>query len=296
MPETNKFRILFVLNPVSGKNSKAEIETEIRDYFKEVEHEYEWYQTTGNDDAGSVRHWVDEWKPDRVVAVGGDGTLKLVAEVLHGSKIPVGIIPAGSANGMARELGLPQGIRDCLDIIVAGACGMVDAININGETICLHLSDIGLNAQLVKHFEENGWKGKLGYVRGIFKLLWKRNLMQIRIKRDGETLEREAFMVVLANARMYGTGAVINPDGDIGDGVFELIIMRRLSFIEIIKMFLGGKNFNRESIEIVPVKTVEIQVMNKGYFQVDGEYIGKVKNVQARIEKHALCMMKPVEK
>lgn len=285
MPDTNKFRVLFVLNPVSGSNSKAELETTIREYFKETGHEYEWYQTTGSQDEESVKHWIDEWKPDRVVAVGGDGTLKLVAEVLKGSDIPAGIIPAGSANGMARELGLPGNIRECLDIIISGSCTKIDVIRINGKSICLHLGDIGLNAQLVKHFEENGWSGKLGYVRGIFKLLWKRNLMQVRIKKDNEILEREAFMVVLANARMYGTGAVINPGGDISDGKFELIIMKRLSFIEIVKMFLGGKNFNRHKIEVIPAEAVELEVKGRGYFQVDGEYLGKNKNGESNDRK-----------
>ena len=294
MPDTQKLRILFVLNPASGKNSKAEIEIAIRQYFKEVQHEYDWYQTTGNSDHASVKHWVDTWQPDRVVAVGGDGTLKLVAEVLRGTDIPAGIIPAGSANGIARELGIPNNTKDCLDIIVNGSSRKIDLLNINDQHLCLHLSDIGMNAQLVKHFEENDLSGKMGYVRGAIRVLLKRRMMQVRITNDETTVERDAFMVVLANARMYGTGAVINPEGDVSDGIFEIIIMRRISFIEVFKMFLGGRNFNKDKIEILKATSVEISVGKKAYFQVDGEYLGKTRAVTATIQKHALSIMQPV--
>lgn len=293
MPDNGKIKILFVLNPASGKSSKAELETAIHSYFEGVLHEYEWYQTTGDYDADSIRHWVQTWQPDRVVAVGGDGTLKLVAEVLIGKDIPIGVIPAGSANGMARELGLPMAIDECMDIIMNGECRRIDVLRINNKEICLHLSDLGFNAQLVKHFEENDWKGKIGYARGALKVLLRKPRMHVVIKSGHQLIARNAFMVVLANARMYGTGAVINPNGNLSDGVFEIIIMRRLSFIEVVKMFLGGRNLNRDKTEILPAQSIEIQVKGKAYFQVDGEYVGKVTGLTAAVEKQALCIMQP---
>jgi YegS/Rv2252/BmrU family lipid kinase len=291
VPDNGRIKILFVLNPRSGNSSKAELEIAIHNYFQGIGHHYEWYQTTGDRDEVSIRHWVQSWQPDRVVAVGGDGTLKLVAEVLLGTNIPVGVIPAGSANGMARELGLPTATDACMDIIMQGECRPIDVLRINNKDICLHLSDLGLNAQLVKHFEENDWKGKLGYARGALKVLLRKHRMQVVIKSGDQVIEREAFMVVLANARMYGTGAVINPDGNLSDGVFEIIIIRELSFIEVVKMFLGGKNLNPAKTEILPAQSIEIQVNGKAYFQVDGEYMGKVTRVAAVVEKQALCVM-----
>jgi diacylglycerol kinase family enzyme len=117
--------------------------------------------------------------------------------------------------------------------------------------------------------------------------------MQVIIKNGDNSIEREAIMVVLANARMYGTGAVINPHGSISDGIFEVIVVRRISLIEIIKMFLGGRNLNKEKTEIIPAQSIEIEVKRKGYFQVDGEYMGEITHVKATVEKQALCIMQP---
>ena len=75
---------------------------------------------TGAEDAGSVKYYIRSVGPDRVVGVGGDGTIKMLAELLQNTDIPLGIIPAGSANGMARELEIPADIDAALDIAVNG--------------------------------------------------------------------------------------------------------------------------------------------------------------------------------
>jgi diacylglycerol kinase (ATP) len=293
VPANHQLKILFVLNPVSGGHSKAEWESSINNYFKNVPHTYELYLTNGENDKVSLTHWIHSWHPDRVVAVGGDGTLKLVAEVLEGTDIPLGVLPAGSANGMARELGLPNSVDSCLDIITGDNIRRIDAIRINDKDTCLHLSDIGLNAQLVKYFEENGWRGKLGYARGVLRVLLNKKMLHVRIETENESLIRDAFMVVLANARMYGTGAMINPKGNLEDGVFEVIIIRKLSFTAFLKIFLRTRNFNPDKIEILPAKSVTIEVKKKAYFQIDGEYKGKTRAIQATIKKQFLAIMLP---
>ncbi|RYE25734.1 MAG: diacylglycerol kinase family lipid kinase [Sphingobacteriales bacterium] len=285
-------KILFVLNPISGGVPKAEIEAEIAEYTSKHNIHFEIYHTTGSFDKQSIQHWIKSIKPDRVVAVGGDGTLKLVAEVMLDGNLPLGIIPAGSANGMARELGLPTDITECLNAIVRGEADRVDVICINNRDICLHLSDIGMNAQLVKYFDESGLRGKLGYARGVLRMLLRRSLLQVRIHDGHKEIERNAFMVVLANARMYGTGAMINPEGDPRDGIFEVVVIRRLTLIALVKMFFRANKLTSKYIEIIPAQSVNIHVKKKAYFQVDGEYKGKVKAIHAEIKKHSLCLIK----
>lgn len=293
MPTNTSLKILFVLNPVSGGRSKAEWEASIRDYFQHVPHTYELYLTTGNNDKPSIIHWIKSWQPDRVVAVGGDGTLKIVAEVLMQFDIPLGILPAGSANGMATELGIPADVSECLNIITGGNAKKIDIIRINNKDICLHLSDVGMNAQLVKYFEENGWRGKLGYARGLLRMLMNKKLMHLRIETETDAVIRDAFMVVLANARVYGTGALINPDGKLDDGIFEVIVIRKLSFVEFFKIFFRTRNFNPDKIEIIRAREVIIEIKKKAYFQIDGEYKGKTKAVSAKVEKQAIAIMLP---
>jgi len=293
VPANQHLKILFVINPIAGGLEKNEWEQQAAAQLKEAGHRFEMYHTTGQNDKVSIRHYIRTLNPDRVVAAGGDGTLKMVAEVLAGTEIPLGIIPAGSANGMAKELGIPNGLPACIDIILNGEMRKIDAIRINTTELCLHLSDIGMNAQLVKYFEERGIRGMLGYARGILKMFLHRRILHVTISDGKNRWEREGVMVVLANARMYGTGAMINPEGDLSDGLFEVVVVKRMSPATLLKMFLKRRSFKNEQLEILQVQSVDIDVKRRAYFQVDGEYKGRMKRIKARIEKHALHIMLP---
>lgn len=284
---------LFAVNPVSGGTDKTASVEGIRAFFQRSPHRFEVLMLTGNGDETRLQRQIAEQKPDRLVAVGGDGTVKFVAERAMEANLPLGILPAGSANGMARELSLPDDPEAALDVLVNGEIRAVDVVEINGE-LCLHLSDIGLNAQLVKHALDNHWKGKLGYARAALRvLLRRRRLLHLRIQRDGRTVQRVAFMAVLANARVYGTGAAINPDGDLSDGRFEVVLLRRLSFWEIVKMFWRFRPFDPRKIEIFPTTDVTIQTKRPVHFQVDGEYRGKVSRLTARVLPGKLRVLMP---
>jgi diacylglycerol kinase family enzyme len=217
----------------------------------------------------------------------------MVAEQLLNSSIPLGILPAGSANGMATELAIPEDWEQALAIILKGTVKEIDAIRIDGKDICLHLGDIGLNALLVRNFEQRGIRGKLGYALASAKTLWERQRLDIQIENKTLKVARKAFMIVLANARMYGTGACINPDGDLSDGFFEVVILRRLSIIELFKMIVRHRPFDPRKTEIIKADNVTITTRRKAHFQIDGEYIGKIKQVKANILPHALRVIIP---
>jgi len=173
--------------------------------------------------------------------------------------------------------------EDSLDIIVNGMVKCCDVIKINENDISLHLSDFGLNARLIKYFDESPLRGMWGYARMIFKVLWNKKLMNAHILAENLDLETNAYMVVVANASKYGTGAVINPEGNIGDGLFEIVIVRKLSLSQLVRMFLSYKNFNPKKVEVFQAKTVTITTRRKTHFQVDGEYKGKIDKVTATI-------------
>lgn len=296
MQNHNSLKILFVINPVSGGKEKNDWEVGIREFFKDKKHITEFYLLTGTNDKISIQHHIERICPDRVVAVGGDGTVTMLAGLLKETPIALGILPAGSANGMARELKIPLQTEEALRVITHGSCKKLDLVKINEEQICFHLSDIGLNALLVKYFEGSKKRGMWGYGKSIFKALWKKTLMHVTIKTDAEEIKRRAFMVVIANAQTYGTGAIINPSGKLDDGKFEIIVIRKLNLIELLKMLITHKPFHPDRIEVFQTKTVEMNLKRKAYFQVDGEFLGKTICAKARILPQILNVMLPVEK
>lgn len=291
--QSDSLKILFVLNPGSGTKSKTDWETEAHNFFKPLHHTTQFFLLSGKNDADSVRYWLEHFKPDRVVAVGGDGTVNLVAEQLLNTNIPLAILPAGSANGMAKELSIPDSPADALDIILNGDIELSDAILINDKKISIHLSDLGFNAQLIRYFDQRKLRGKLGYLLQVFKTLWRKRLMYADIVIDGKETRRKAFMVVIANASKYGTGALINPEGNLHDGCFEIVIVRRITFLSVLKMFLHFRRFNPKKVELFQGKNVSITLTKKSHFQVDGEYLGRVNHVTAKILPSQLKLILP---
>ncbi|WP_207496713.1 diacylglycerol/lipid kinase family protein [Aridibaculum aurantiacum] len=285
-------KYLFVINPISGGREKGEFEPTIRAYFENLPHTIEFYNLTGKNDAQQLTAKLVKMQPHKVIAVGGDGTVSMVAKTLLSTGIQMGIIPAGSANGMARELNIPIALNDALKIVETGVIKKADVISINNQ-VCLHLSDIGLNARLIKYFEEGNTRGKLGYAKVAIKTLLRKTYMQLIIETQGKQLKRNAFMVVLANASKYGTGAVINPEGDLYDGLFEVVIIRKLPLSELFKMWFRPRPFNPENIEVIHAESVHIKTPKRVHFQVDGEYLGKVKSVSAEILPGQLHILLP---
>jgi len=289
-------KLFFIINPISGGKEKHDWEREIREYLKDSPHTMEFYLLTGKaDDRTSVKHYLDQLQPEKVIAVGGDGTVKFVAEMLRGTSIALGILPAGSANGMARELELPLTAREALDVVINGTRRAIDLIKINNEHLCIHLSDVGLNALLVKYFEQSKKRGMWGYGKAVLRVLWQKQKMYATIHTNEGVHKRKAYMVVLANARKYGTGANINPGGDLSDGRFEIVVVRKLNLLEIFKAIFTDKSFHPRRIEVFSTTRVQISTTRRAYFQVDGEYLGKTRSVTAEIMHHALSVIIPAE-
>lgn len=286
-------KILFVINPISGTKAKIAWEPAIRKHFVGLSHIIDFFLLNGKDDATSLKYWIEKLQPDRVIAVGGDGTISLVAEQLLGKNIAMGILPAGSANGMAKELNIPIKVDAALDIILNGEIKASDVIKINDKEISLHLSDLGFNAQLVKYFEEGNLRGKFGYTLQLFKTLWRKKIINVKIKTDKEEIEKKAFMIVIANASKYGTGALINPEGNLHDGLFEIVVVRKIAFLSILKMFLHFRRFNPKKVEIFQAESATLITTKDVHFQIDGEYLGKVNKVTAQIIKGQLNLILP---
>lgn len=286
-------RLFFVVNPISGGKKKQDWEAAIREYVRDSPHQAEFFVLTGENDKRSVQHHLSTLQPDRVVAVGGDGTVKLLAALLKETGTPLGIIPAGSANGMAKELGIPSTIAGALETVLNGQVQKTDVIRINEEELCIHLSDLGMNAMLVRYFEQSEGRGMWGYGKALLRMLWEKRKMRATIITDSGTHKRGAYMIALANARKYGTGANINPDGRVDDGRFEVVVVRRINLLEICKAIFTDRSFHPQKIEVFSTRSLDLTLQRRMHFQVDGEYRGKTSRVQARILPGVLNLMVP---
>lgn len=272
-------KILFVYNPKSGRKN-TDWELEIQHFMEETKVCYRILDIEHIEDLSKI---ISEFRPTRVIAVGGDGTVSYVAKKLEGQNIPLGILPAGSANGMARELGIPNDPEQALRIALHAVPKKIDAVLLN-DCLSLHLSDLGMNARLIKYFEDGRLRGMFGYAISIIRTLQKSQRLNVTIETPQKQINRNTVMVAIANATKYGTGAIINHIGALDDGLFEVIIVRRLGIREMIKaLFRNRRRFNPKRIEIFSARRVKIRTRQPVHFQTDGEYHGKVREIEAKV-------------
>lgn len=281
--QSASLNILFVINPASGSKKRIDWKPIIDNYFKLLSHHTHFYEMTGKDDLSILKNKIKKIKPDRVIAVGGDGTISLVGKILTNTKIPMGILPAGSANGMATELNISNKPEEALKTIVSDNLKCCDAICFNKDDVCFHLSDLGINAQIIKYFDESKIRGMWNYFRMLGKALVNKKLMRASIQLDDQTINTTAYMIVIANASKYGTGAVINPGSRVGDGKFEVVVVKQVAFSEFVKLFWTYKPFDPKKVEIFESTKAKIILRKPTHFQVDGEYKGRVIEIKAEI-------------
>lgn len=291
MNNSAKLKLLFIVNPGSG-NNKTNWPEEIERHFKSLQHSIEVFVLPNPCEPLILKQKIDDYQPHVAVAVGGDGTVKLVAECLLQTNITLGILPAGSANGMAKELDIPTDAQEALHVLLNGQIKKISVVRINKE-LCIHLSDLGFNAFVIKKFDSQKGRGMWGYLKAFWKVLWQQPQMNLVIQADKENVQRQATMIVIANATRYGSGAVINPEGTLHDTLFEVIIVKRISFAEIFKMMVTHKPYDPEKIEILHTRALEIETPKPAHFQVDGEYLGKVSQVKAVLLPQAISVVTP---
>ena len=264
-----------VVNPISGSIDK-EVFINTATLFAEKEnYNFILYETSGVDDCTQIQALYNEHKPERVLVAGGDGTIKMVAEALEKQDTILGILPAGSANGLSVDLNLPANLEENLTVAFHNKFMEMDLVSINGIK-SLHLSDIGLNAQLVKNYESSETRGKWGYaLQAIATLNEQDPPFEVAVTTNKRTITCEARMVVIANSQKYGTGVTINPDGRMNDGKFEIVILKNLDLLVFGKIITGNIPVDPNDVEIISTDKATIETAVPVHFQIDGEYVGK---------------------
>jgi len=184
---------------------------------------------------------------DLVLAVGGDGTVNEVSRGLLGSQVALGIVPAGSGNGLARALRLPLRPDRALASLASGVRRRIDVGLLNGLPF-LNMAGAGFDAVVGHAFHERGRRGGrrglLGYVRLVLGGLRSYRASPLTITSGGEQLDLEPFILTFANGPQYGSGAVINPGGRLDDGWLEVVTFEQRSLLRVLAaaplLFLGG--------------------------------------------------------
>jgi YegS/Rv2252/BmrU family lipid kinase len=240
-------RFFVVFNPVAGTGDAAEMRHIFEQHFAQDGRSYELYETNEHDAVDEVVRRASQRDFDMIVAAGGDGTLSSVANGLLQCDIPMGIVPVGTSNVLARELHLPiNADAACRLLTTEHSITSLDALRMGDVFSILHMG-IGFDAEMIRRTKREHKRrfGRLAYVWSGIKRLAGFQPRRFSLVVDGETVATKAGMVLLANGGTIGLpflrwGQDISPH----DGRIDVCIVKARSFWDY--LLLGWSMLTRQ--------------------------------------------------
>jgi YegS/Rv2252/BmrU family lipid kinase len=190
-----------------------------------------------SDDHRRLQQAIDEHRGgvDRIIVGGGDGTLNAVADVLVESRLPVGILPLGTANDLARTLELPSDLAAAAAVIAAGTTRQIDLGCINGKHF-FNVASLGLSTEVARELTretKRRW-GVLGYPLALWRAVHKRRSFRADIRCDQERRRLHSIQIWVGNGRHFGGGMTVATDARIDDGMLDLVSLAPRGFWQLI--------------------------------------------------------------
>ena len=269
-----------VINPVSGQGQGSIIGTYVAGYLNQKS--IKFTIVTGNSSVALCVHLktfiVKNPQCKGVIAVGGDGLLHIVLQVVVPAQLPFTVIPAGTGNDFVRTLGWSlEQIDNQLETVTTSAPTSIDLGLVDGEWFGAILST-GFDSIVNEKANTMQWpKGPMKYNVAIAMELPRFKPRHYEITLDDRTISTEAMLIAVANGRSYGGGMLVCPNANISDAHFDVMVLHPISKLEFMKVFprvFAGTHVSHPAVEIVRSKNVTIE--SKAVAYADGERIGQL--------------------
>lgn len=288
----------FVINPSAGQGKYEQIIHVIRETLSDFDLRYDIKVLEYRGEATSVAREA-AGTHDVVVAVGGDGTVNEVFNGLVGTQAAFGIIPAGTGNGFARELGLPLEPAEACRVLAEGNTKTLDVGMVN-DRYFLGTAGIGFDAMISRFAGE-----KLGPLRGMWLyfvagafMFYKYTPQLMNVSVDSQTVEIAPLLIAVANTARYGGTALIAPDAKPDDGLLDVCIIRKMGAARLLwhlpKLFTG-KHVRLPDVTMYKGKNITIVAPEPVPVHVDGEAIDSRSRVEFTLLPNAIKVLIPEE-
>lgn len=291
MPDPASSKALFILNPNAGI---PPIKFFVSEELKRRRDELAYYKSLSVDESGNlIKTNFDKYRI--FIAAGGDGTVHTIAKRLAGTGKLLGVLPIGSGNGFARELGFVPNVRSLLKDIERNESFEIDMITVNDEP-CLNVAGVGLDSFVAHSFDKLGTRGFWSYVWVTIGNFIRLRPFHAEIMIEGsETVREELFVLDAANTRQFGNYAFIAPDAVPNDGMLDIVMLKpfpKLLFpVVIYRLFSKKLSASRYYRHIRTDREVTIRTAETR-FHIDGEPITLEGDVRINIRKNALKVLK----
>ncbi len=272
-------KIAIIANPVAGRGRAYKIIHRLVQQWPYPDWECEFLPTRCPEHAGVLALEQLANPPDLLAVCGGDGTLHEVVSRVPDPPFPVALLPAGTANVLARDLGLPFDPARALEVALNRTVRRVDlgSLNARAKHSFLLMAGIGFDAYVASRVRP-GIKARLGmfaYVISTLHALATYAFPEFQVSAGGEQVSATSCLV--ANAKGYGGGLVFTPTADMEDGLFDILVLQgrpRLAYAHFLWNAWRGRPKVYPWIKPIRASTVRVTGPRGLWVQADGELIG----------------------
>lgn len=266
---------LVAVNPTSGQGRGAHVAQQVTNYLAAQNQQYRLITGTNAQNLRKNLALATQ-SNHQIIAVGGDGLVHTALQIAVAANVPLLAIPAGTGNDFVRSLGWSA--TDCSEIIwraINHEPILIDLGNVDGEYFGAVLST-GFDSVVNERANRINWlKGPKKYNLSIALEFPGFKPKPYELILDGKKLNREAMLVAIGNGNSYGGGMLVCPGARYDDGLFEIMILNKISKLEFLRVFptvYDGSHINHPNVEIFQACSVSISSETIAY--ADGERIG----------------------
>lgn len=292
-----KKKIIFIVNPKAGISPKSKVVIELLagNIIPSSRFTPEVVFTERAGHATEIAKDAIARGFDIVVASGGDGTVNEVACAMVNTGIPMGILPAGSGNGLARCLGISMSYALALRTIIRGNTKLMDVATVN-DKLYTSIAGIGFDAHVAQKFSETFIRGMLSYLQIILKEFSAYKPLTYNLIIDGKSMEKHALMIIFANSNQFGFNTRIAPDAKVDDGLLDICVFKKMPVSQLLNVgyhMLRGTSAKSGYAEYFKGKEISIENVDNSMMNIDGEPIMVDQPIKISVKPLALCVIVP---
>ena len=287
-----------IINPISGGSRRASVADRVslaEDALRMAELDGEVVVTERQAHGRELARSFIERGVGAVVVWGGDGTINEVASEVAFRGPALGIVPGGSGNGLARELGLPRAPGPAFRIALRGRPRSIDVGELGGR-LFFNVAGVGFDALLADRFNARTTRGPLGYFVSTCREVLTYESHYYVLRASDVAISQSALLVALANTRQYGNNAQIAPLARLDDGLLELVVLPALEPLVALwhaRRLFSGTVHEIPGVRMQSIRQVEIASDALDTFHVDGEVVPATGTLSASVHPHALPVRVP---
>jgi YegS/Rv2252/BmrU family lipid kinase len=278
-------KILFIINPISGGHNKAEIIKYIPKLLDSNKFDISFAHSKRSGHAAKIAKKAVEKNMDIVVAVGGDGTINEIASQLVNTNTALAIVPCGSGNGLARDLGIPLHYKKAIQKINRLNFKKID-VGVCNHQYFFSLAGVGFDAKVAYDFNRGKKRKFVGYAWSILKEFFNVSDQEYEIELDNEKIADKFFFVTIANCSQWGYNVKVAPNAKLDDGVFSINLCKKPSFFSLIPFgikILSGRIETSKNVVLKSASKISIMSNRDFFFHNDGDAKGVTQKIEVEV-------------